>query len=160
MGGPAIKWQGAWACVEAKTKAKYTQNSTGWWNQTLAFSFLTRPALAELYILGFLGFFYHSGQSSIFLVTNKPTFCKAQATHLEAVERWKCAEVFWPLTVSVTSVSPTPIRGTMALHTYWPASAWLTDFRYSWLLLLRTCGGVEKKYTNINKARVLNSRRG
>lgn len=56
-----------------------------------------------------------------------------------------CVEVFWPLTVSVTSVSPTPIRGTMALHTYWPASAWLTDFRYSWLLLLRTCGGVEKK---------------
>lgn len=41
--------------------------------------------------------------------------------------------------MSVTSVSPTPIRGTMALQTYWPASAWLTDFRYSWLLLLSTC---------------------
>lgn len=71
-----------------------------------------------------------------------------------------CVDVSWPLTVSVTSVSPTPIRGTMALHTYWPASAWLTDFRYSWLLLLRTCGGVNKEDTNINKANLLNSRRG
>lgn len=61
-------------------------------------------------------------------------------------ETLKCAGRFsWPLTVSVTSVSPTPIRGTMALHTYWPASAWLTELRYSWLLLLRTCGGVEIK---------------
>lgn len=50
------------------------------------------------------------------------------------------------MTVSVTSVSPTPIRGTMALQTYWPASAWLTDFKYSWLLLLRTCGGVNRNY--------------
>lgn len=43
------------------------------------------------------------------------------------------------MTVRVTSVSPTPIRGTMALQTYWPASDWLTDFKYSWLLLLSTC---------------------
>lgn len=67
--------------------------------------------------------------------------------------------IFWPLTVRVTSVSPARIRGTMALHTYWPASAWLTDFRYSWLLLLRTCGGVKNRQTNINNAKLLYSRR-
>lgn len=43
-----------------------------------------------------------------------------------------------PLTKRVTSRSPTPMRGTMALQTYCPASACVTDFRYSWLLLLRT----------------------
>lgn len=48
--------------------------------------------------------------------------------------------------MSVTSVSPTPIRGTMALQTYWPASAWLTDFRYSWLLLLSTCSIVRDEH--------------
>ena len=31
---------------------------------------------------------------------------------------WCCVTRDSPLTVSVTSVSPTPIRGTMALHTY------------------------------------------
>lgn len=33
------------------------------------------------------------------------------------------------------------MRGTMALQTYCPASACVTDFRYSWLLLLSTLGG-------------------
>lgn len=43
-----------------------------------------------------------------------------------------------PLTVSVTSRSPAPTRGTTALHTYFPASSWRTDFRISLFSLLRT----------------------
>lgn len=44
-----------------------------------------------------------------------------------------------PLTVSVTSRSPAPTRGTTARQTYFPASSWRTDFRVSLFSLLRTC---------------------
>lgn len=43
-----------------------------------------------------------------------------------------------PLTVSVTSRSPAPTRGTTARHTYFPASSWRTDFRVSLFSLLKT----------------------
>lgn len=43
-----------------------------------------------------------------------------------------------PLTVSVTSRSPAPTRGTTARHTYFPASSWRTDLSVSLFSLLRT----------------------
>lgn len=46
---------------------------------------------------------------------------------------------YLPLTVSMTSFSPTPTRGTTARHTYFPASSCLTAFSVKVFSLLSTC---------------------
>lgn len=43
-----------------------------------------------------------------------------------------------PFTVRVTSLSATPIRGTMALHVYVPAASWVTAGSFKVFLLLST----------------------
>lgn len=57
-----------------------------------------------------------------------------------------CKQRDSPFTVRVTSLSATPIRGTMALQVYVPASSCVTAFSCRVLLLLSTLkGGAKKK---------------
>lgn len=163
------KTRGYVSVGERENERNNTLNTTNCKKKTIlkpgpfSFSFikeidLTRPVQEDCMILKING--HHFQHRTFFFNYWQADLSESTSYSATSSGTLNCVDVSWPLTVSVTSVSPTPIRGTMALHTYWPASAWLTDFRYSWLLLLRTCGGVNKEDTNINKANLLNSRRG
>lgn len=54
-----------------------------------------------------------------------------------------------PFTVRVTSLSPTPIRGTMALQVYVPASSWVTALSCKVLPLLSTYWEPERKVRSV-----------
>lgn len=120
MGGPAVakqKWQDMWVCVKernGKKIEKKSQNITNCRDQIQAsFFFFTRPFQEELYD------FKNKWPplwtcSFLFSITDKLTFYKVQAIHLQAAifwnvwrfsDRWRWV---WPQSLLLQSVGRWP----------------------------------------------------